>query len=176
MSYLVGAVALLPSGIAMLVDRSKERNLFKCVIAVNSVGAVPALLALWKSGPPTIEMLEAVAGNYWYWVIAYSAATVGWLLYAGVPSLIASYVAMKAQRRIAELRRKQERLVDEWGDEVAREVRSGDEDYPAGDGEDAVSGVNMDGLPPPPKLAGETEIGDLPAFSDVDEPATMGAR
>jgi len=121
---LVIAFSMLPSVVAFVVDRSPGKYLFKCVLAINACGTLPALLDLTLAGRD-LEAVGVVISDVWYWLYAYGAAAFGWVLYGGVPRVIASYVSIKAQNRIKELRDVQAKLVDEWGEDVARQVRGG---------------------------------------------------
>lgn len=126
---LVIAFSMLPSAVAFFVDRSGGKFLFKCVLAINACGTLPALLDLTLAGRD-LDAVTEILGDVWYWLYAYGAAAFGWVLYGAVPRLIASYVALKANNRIKELREVQDALVEEWGEDVARQVRGG----PAGGG------------------------------------------
>jgi len=148
-TYFLTLVLLLPSAVAFVVDRSPKKFLFRCVLAVNICGALPAIIRLWVDGR-SVGALTDILSNVWYWVYAYGAAAVGWSLFTGVPPLIGKFVAMRAGRRIQELRRRQEELREEWGDEVAQEVRM-----------QAAEG--LDGLNP-------DELDDLGDLDDLDGP------
>lgn len=136
---LVIAFSMLPSVVAFVVDRSPGKYLFKCVLAINACGTLPALLDLTLAGRDLAAVGEIIA-DVWYWLYAYGAAAFGWVLYGGVPRVIASYVSIKAQNRIRELREVQTKLIDEWGEDVARQVRGG--------GNVGADGAEPLGMPP----------------------------
>lgn len=136
---LVIAFSMLPSVVAFVVDKSQGKFLFKCVLAVNICGMLPALLDLTLAGRD-LSAVTAIISDVWYWLYAYGAAAFGWVLYGGVPRVIASYVSIKAQNRIRELRDVQAKLIDEWGEDVARQVRGG--------GNVGADGAEPLGMPP----------------------------
>ena len=119
---IVLGFSLIPSVVAFVVDQSPGKFLFRCVLSMNACGALPALAELWVDGHD-LSAVTAVVSDVWYWLYAYGAAAFGWVLYGGVPKVIASYVSLKAQNRVRELREVQNKLIDEWGQDVARQVR-----------------------------------------------------
>ena len=133
---VAAAVLLLPSAVAYMVDRSSGKFLFRCVAAINLCGILPGVAQLHLAGGD-LDALTNTLSNVWNWLYAYAAAAFGWVLYGGVPRVIASYVALKAHNRIKELREVQDKLVEEWGDDVARQVRGG-----------GPSGAEPLGMPP----------------------------
>lgn len=144
-TWFLALVMLLPTAVARLVDRSEKKFLARCVFAVNICGALPALIQLWIEGRG-VDALTNILTNVWYWVYAYGAAAVGWSLFTGVPPLIGKFVAMRAGRRIQELRMRQQELRDEWGDEVAQEVRMQAEEAAAGMGGEMEELGDLDDL------------------------------
>jgi len=121
-TYMVLAVTMLPTLVAYFVDNSPKKFLFRCVGSVNVCGSMPALIELWILGQ-NMDATQAVLLNPIHWLWAYGSAGIGWLLFTMVPRAIATYVSHKAQKRVETLRRKQQKLIEEWGREVAREVR-----------------------------------------------------
>lgn len=169
-TYMVCLAMLLPTGVAYMVDRVPRKYLARCVGAVNICGTFPAIIALWTHGL-NLSAAKMVLSDVWYWLYAYLAAAIGWALFTGVPKLIASYVSMKAKRRVLTLRDKQSALIAEWGEEVAAEVRreqEGMQTQAAGDGAeagDAGTGEPTGPVEPLPEF-------DMPAGG----PAAQAAR
>ncbi len=117
--YVVAAALLLPAVVAFIIDNSNRKPLARCVAAVNLCGFLPAgiEIVINSVGGP-IESISFILGDIYYWFYAYGAAAVGWLLFTGVPPLIGRAVAMKAQGRVNELRKKQQKLIEHWGPDV----------------------------------------------------------
>ncbi|MEM6492371.1 MAG: hypothetical protein AAF684_10795 [Pseudomonadota bacterium] len=171
---LVLGVSLIPSIVAFVVDQSKGKFLFRCVLSMNACGALPALTDLWVAGHD-LDAVTTVVTDVWYYLYAYGAAGFGWVLYGGVPKLIASYVSLKAQNRVKELREFQNKLIDEWGQDVARQVR----------GAGAVGGAEPLGMPKdgedaeaeeeplavgPPKTEGDALVSSAESKPRVGQP------
>ena len=121
--YVVAFALLLPAVVAFVIDNSPRKPLARCVSAVNLCGFLPAGIEIVINSPgSSMESIAYILGDVYYWFYAYGAAAVGWLLFTGVPPLIGRAVAMKAQNRVSELRKKQQKLVEHWGPEVAAEA------------------------------------------------------
>jgi len=57
-----------------------------------------------------------VVTDVYAWLLMYGAASMGWLLFLGLPGAVAMFRALNAKRRIYVLREKQKDLINEWGD------------------------------------------------------------
>ena len=55
---------------------------------------------------------------------AYGTSAFGWLLYKVMPPMVASWLAFASDRRIAALKAAQHKLIDDWGDDVAKKQQS----------------------------------------------------
>jgi len=195
---MVLGFSLIPSVVAFVVDQSPGKFLFRCVLSMNACGALPALAELWVAGHD-LAAVTAVVADVWHWLYAYGAAAFGWVLYGGVPKVIASYVSLKAQNRVKELRDVQNKLIDEWGQDVARQVRGAgavggaepigiaegggsEEDderqmlgAPKAEGDDIVSSadskprVGQPGPPGPPMPVAPGKMAEPSAFDDLGE-------
>lgn len=116
---LLLAFALLPSLVALLIDRHPKRYAVRCVAAFNLAGTWPYLVALWKGGH-TLLLASQTLINPYAWLIIYGAAAIGWLCYLGLPAVVWAWMELFAGRRIAHLRRQQTKLVEDWGEDVAK--------------------------------------------------------
>lgn len=115
---LMLTLALLPTVVAMVTDRSETRSATISIGALNLAGTWPFLLKLWTTGHTVIDAMQIIL-NPTAWLIIYAAAGVGWLLYVSFPALVSACMAMFAGRRLAQLRAQQKQLIEEWGPEVA---------------------------------------------------------
>jgi hypothetical protein len=76
---------------------------------VAAVGMVPTIVALIVDRSP----------RKYAWLVMYSAAAIGWLLYLGLPPLVSMFLRIHADQRTSSLRTSQAALVKEWGKGVA---------------------------------------------------------
>lgn len=120
-SCIVLAVNMVPTIVAFVVDRSREKYLAIAVGLLNICGAVPALVALWQQGQSYDAALD-ISSNPFHWLMAYGAAAIGWTVYLVLPPILGHYYAITSQARLLSHRRKQQILVEAWGEEVRGEI------------------------------------------------------
>ena len=109
-TMIVLGVALVPTGVAFLLERKKGFYGGLTVGAMNLAGAAPYLADLWFDGH-TIEAALDIVTNVFAWMSFYGAALFGWAIYTTTPSVIGTFMAMTAGRRIAAMREQQKELV-----------------------------------------------------------------
>lgn len=129
---IMAFVLSLPTVVAFLVDRTRERYLVATVGLLNLCGLLPALIALWDRGQ-SIETAFRLLTDMLYWLIAFGAAGVGWAIFVCLPPLVTSYYGLMAQRRILSLRKRQKQLIEAWGEDVTGHGHGslGEEEEPA---------------------------------------------
>lgn len=116
-TIVVLAIALVPTGVAFLLERKKGFYGGLTVGAMNLAGAAPFLADLWFDGH-TIQAALDIITNVFAWMAFYGAAMFGWAIYATTPGVIGTFMAMTAGRRIAAMRDQQKELVQKWGPDV----------------------------------------------------------
>lgn len=117
-AFIIVALGMMPTGVAYVVDRTKEKYAAFCVGSANFCGVFPFILEVW-AGDHTPTQAFQILGNVFKLFIMYGAASFGWLLYAMIPPIVSAILVMVAERRVAELRTIQEALVNEWGPDIA---------------------------------------------------------
>lgn len=125
-SCFVLSIAMVPSLVAFVADRSRDKYLALSVAMLNFCGAVPALVELWTHGQ-SMSMAKSIAFAPLSLLVAYGAAAVGWLIHIGMLPIINAYSRMSSETRIRGLRRKQKRLIEVWGDEAGELDTESDE-------------------------------------------------
>lgn len=123
-TWMVIGFGMLPSVVAWVVDRSEQKYSTFCVGGMNFCGVFPSLLKLW-SGGHTIERATEMLTNVYTLVIIFGSAGIGWLLFMSIPPVVAAFLNVVAQHRIALLRGTQRRIVEEWGESVAKPPEGG---------------------------------------------------
>jgi hypothetical protein len=106
------ALGMAPTLAAMVVDVTPGRYLMKCVAGMNFAGVVPFLHRLWSTGHDLHVALDIVTDIFVVFVM-YASAGLGWLLFFGFPSAVATCRSLNAKRRIYFLREKQKNLLEE---------------------------------------------------------------
>ncbi len=118
-SVILLCLAMLPTLVATIVDRTPQKYAAFCVGSMNLSGTVPFLIDLWF-GEHTIDQALGILGNVFSLAVIYGAAAFGWMIYTLVPPIIAAFLIMMARRRAQQLRTVQAQLVEEWGDILKR--------------------------------------------------------
>lgn len=114
---MVLVVGLLPTAVAITVDRTSGRYAAWCVGATNVAGTYPFLLEIWTRAH-TVAAAQAIVGNVFALLAIYGAAGFGWFLFSAIPPVTAALQRIRSKSVIAELRNVQQRLVDEWGADI----------------------------------------------------------
>jgi len=117
-SCVVLLINMAPTAVAWMVDRARPRYLAITVGMLNFCGSLPAEFELWRHGQSYGIAFE-VATNPYYWLIAYGAAAVGWMVYLALPAVLRGYYGMTTVSRLQSLKKRQAQVVEAWGEEVA---------------------------------------------------------
>lgn len=136
---------MLPAIVAAIIDRTPKKNGAFCVGGINFCGVFPYIMELW-TGDNTIDGAMMMLTDVFSLVVMYGAAAFGWMLYQSVPPVIATFVTVLAQSRVASLRSTQRKLIEEWGEDVAtpQEVLDMREQF----GEEALSAAGEEQAAP----------------------------
>lgn len=122
-SVLVIIVGMSPTLAAYIGDSSKGKNATICVAGMNFAGVFYEVLNLWFGQNTFSQSVDIVTDVFSLAVMFMSAAT-GWLLFMIVPPFVAQFVTIMNQRKVAQLRTNQRKLISEWGPELAAGVGS----------------------------------------------------
>jgi hypothetical protein len=125
---VIGA-GMLPTLVARVVDTSVGRRLTITVGSLNLVGCLYFLNRLWTSGQDVSD-IPVVLGDSFGWLYALTGAGMGWIVFGGMPSLIAKIAQTQTALRVRRINNDQDRLVEEWGEAVRgmHPARSADTD------------------------------------------------
>jgi hypothetical protein len=110
-------VGMIPTLVAFVVDGSKRRYLTITVGGLNLVGSLYFMHQLWSLGQGLGD-IRIVLGNSYGWLAALSGAACGWLLFLGMPFVVRHIAAAEARIRLYTLNREQEKLIQDWGQQV----------------------------------------------------------
>ncbi|OAN50516.1 acyl-CoA synthetase [Paramagnetospirillum marisnigri] len=110
---------MLPTLGSWATEKGPNKYAFLCVGGLNFAGVFPYLFGLWFGVHTLDEALRLVTDPVML-MVAYGCAAIGWGIYAAMPPMVASYLAASGQRRVNALKAAQKKLVEEWGDEVAK--------------------------------------------------------
>src|ERR1700743_2762896 len=113
-TVIVLMVALIPTGVAFLVERGKGYYGGLTVGCMNFAGASPYLFDLWFKGH-TVQAATGIITNVFAWMMFYGAAMFGWAIYSTTPSLVSTFMTMTSGRGIVSLREQERDLRMKWG-------------------------------------------------------------
>ncbi len=119
---IVLVAALMPTFAARLIDSSPGRYLTWTVLGMNAVGALYFLHELWSMGED-FGVVAIVLGDPIGWLAAFAGAGVGWVLYLGMPAIVAQMAGTQSALRLRRVRRDLAQLTEEWGPTVAGEKK-----------------------------------------------------
>jgi hypothetical protein len=118
-TLMVMVCAMLPTLGAALAERGGSRYAWVCVGGMNFSGLAPWLFDLWF-GHHTIDYAIHQITGVSMLLISYGAAGVGWMIYLAVPPVVATFTTMTSQRRSVVLIADQKKLLEIWGDGIAK--------------------------------------------------------
>ena len=116
-SIVLGA-AMVPTIVALLTDQDPEKYATLTVGPLNFCGVLPMAITLW-SGENSLTQALRLLSDPVNWLMMYGAAGLGWMLFYMIPPVVAAFVVRRHEAEIARLTEHQEKLVEEWGAEVA---------------------------------------------------------
>lgn len=114
---LLLVIGFAPTLGARIGDTAPGKYLTKCVAWMNLAGVAPFLFDLWLRGNDMVTAI-AIVTDMFAWLAMYGAAGMGWLLFLGLPGVVAMFRSLNANRRIYVLRERQKELINEWGEVI----------------------------------------------------------
>lgn len=112
---------MLPTFVAYIIDRTKEKYATFCVASMNFCGLFPYLMDLWLESHTILAATNIMADVFALFII-YGAAALGWVIFTSVPPVVSSFLSVLAQQRVNALRAQQRKLIEEWGEAVAHQA------------------------------------------------------
>lgn len=122
-TLIVIIVGMAPSLAAYIGDSSKNKYGTICVAGMNFAGVFYEVLNLWFGANSFAQSIDIVT-DVFSLAVMFMAAAFGWIIFMMVPPFIAQFVTVMNQRKIAQLRSQQRKLIQEWGPEIAEGVGS----------------------------------------------------
>lgn len=111
------AFGMLPTFVALGVDRDPEKNKSFTIGSMNFAGCFPYLLEIWNQGN-TMEMAMSYLMEPMTVIVMYSAAASGYLINWLVTWGIASMMVRRGHSRIQRIEKEKQALEERWGKKV----------------------------------------------------------
>lgn len=112
---------LLPTAVALFIDRTDEKTRVLTVGAMNAAGCTPFIMQLWTTNH-TLENAFMIISDPRTVIVMYCAAGVGYIIDWTVSGLVGTFMVSRANVRREQIARRQEDLVERWGREVTGEI------------------------------------------------------
>jgi len=122
-------IAMVPTFVSLIVDRSKERLKSYTVGFLNFAGAFPFLLDIITTNH-TIDYALIIATQPLTIAIIYAAAATGHLINWAVVGIIANILVQKGQKRLSVIMKRKATLKERWGEEVTGELELDADGFP----------------------------------------------
>ena len=124
-SFALLAIGMVPTLVAVTIDRTRNRNAARTVAYINFAGCLPWLMDYWLAGGGIERVLNIVSDPYAL-LIMYTAAAAGWMLYFALRPVVSAYLGVAAEIKEVQLKRRQAQIVDVWGAPVREEAEASD--------------------------------------------------
>lgn len=116
-ALIVLVVGMVPTAVALSVDRDPKKLGAVSVAAMNFAGTSPYLVGMVLGDASLSHTLELIT-NVFVLAVIYGAAAAGWLLVMALPPVTTIVLRIISDARIDALRKEQSQLVEDWGEGV----------------------------------------------------------
>lgn len=114
-------VSMLPSIVAILLDKGEGKFASKTITVCNFIGVLPYLFNIAYPIEPAV--MGAIAKQLIYniktWILIYGFALTGWAIVWLLPNITQVIFVIRTELKHNRLEDKQQELIDEWGKEVS---------------------------------------------------------
>jgi hypothetical protein len=122
-TFLMVLFGLAPTWAALLTDRSHAKTRTVAIGTFNLAGAAPFFVKIWSEGNHLGVALEVLSEPL-TWLSMYGAAGVSLGLSWVAPSMSALVLEFTASAKESRLERKQEEIIENWGEEVRQDAQA----------------------------------------------------
>jgi len=120
-TFVVVAVGLLPTLIAMFIDLKTGKNESIAVGTLNVAGVLPFIANLWVAGH-TLAKALAIVTDVYAWLVMYGAAAAGFGLLQLMPQAAFKAIDSLSRRRVQKIKDRQAELIKEWGSDIIKDA------------------------------------------------------
>ena len=128
-SSLLLAVGMMPTWAVALSDRTEKKSKVITVGALNLAGCIYFILDMWMQGRSLDRAITILSDPYSI-IVMYSAAAVGYLLDWAVSGIVANVLYQKGVGRQNAIARRQQELIERWGEEVTGKLPLDEQGFP----------------------------------------------
>lgn len=110
-------IGMVPSFVAYFTDRTKKKTRAVTIIMMNFAGCMPFLMEMWTTDH-SLDKAFAMVFNMIPIIVMYSAAAVGYLIDWAMTYIVANVMYQRGLSRVKNIEKRQQELVERWGDDV----------------------------------------------------------
>ncbi len=109
---------MIPSMVAFFVSGRGRGARASTITAMNMAGCIPFVFKLWASGNDFEASFEIIT-NMRYMSIIYLSAAFGYMIDWVMTGVMSSFLYQKGVNRMKAIKKRQDVLVEQWGEGVA---------------------------------------------------------
>ena len=121
-AFIFFSAAILPAITVIFSDKGTHKCASATICTFNLMGVTPYLRELWHAHSIDDAAREIISDPI-AWLMIYSTAFVGFLIYITLPAIIAQMYVAKANIRIATLVGHRNRICTEWDIKLEEETK-----------------------------------------------------
>ena len=114
-------IGMLPTLVALFIDRTGEKTRVLTVGAMNAAGCTPFILQLWTTNN-SLEHAGLIITDPRTIIVMYCAAGAGYMIDWAISGLVGSVMVQRANLRREQIASHQAEMVERWGQEVTGEI------------------------------------------------------
>jgi hypothetical protein len=112
---------MLPTFVALFIDRTGEKTRVLTVGAMNAAGCTPFILQLWTTNN-SMDHAGFIITDPRTIIVMYCAAGVGYIIDWAISGLVGTVMVQRANGRREQIAKHQAEMVERWGVEVTGEI------------------------------------------------------
>ncbi len=126
-------VGMMPTIVAGLIDKTKERVKSLTVGFLNFAGCYPYILLILNAKEEPLSVSYDLVTDPYVIVVIYGAALLGYLVEWSVSGIVAALLFSTGEKRLVDIKKEQKDLVAKWGKEVTGEYELNKYGFPISD-------------------------------------------
>ncbi|MAE50997.1 MAG: hypothetical protein CMH27_04230 [Micavibrio sp.] len=127
-------IGMIPTPFALLTDRTRGKNKVITVGAMNVAGCSPFLFELWTTDHSFVQTMAIVTDPFAI-VVMWSSAAVGYIINWAMTGLVTATLYQRGQSRQKAIQKRQQELVERWGQEVTGNLPLDPQGFPVDQGQ-----------------------------------------
>lgn len=122
-------IGMLPTFVSRFADRSRQKSRTMTIGFMNFAACFPFWYMLVTSEHTFAKSAEIIADPL-HVIIMYSGAVAGYLIDWGLSGIVATIMVQKGHKRIKDIKKIHEDLVERWGPEVSGDLELDPNGFP----------------------------------------------